>query len=103
MATVRDIAIIILAFESFVIGVALIFLTWQLYRLVKLLEQEIKPLVASLQDTAQTVQGTAHFVNESVVTPTVKVTAAAAAAKQTVRFLWKTKMGFARKGKEEVA
>jgi len=101
MGTVRDIAIIILAVESFFIGAALIFLTWQLYRLIKLLEQEIKPIVASFQDTADTVQGTAHFVNEAVVTPTVKVTSAVAAAKQTARFLWKTKMGFSKK--EEAA
>ncbi len=98
MGTVRDIAIIILAIESFFIGAALIFLTWQLYRLIKLLEQEIKPLISSLQDTAGTVQGTAHFVNEAVVTPTMKVTSTVSAAKQTARFLWKTKLGFAKKG-----
>ena len=44
LSAARDVAIILLAFESLVIGGLLVFLLFEIRRLVRLLEEEIKPL-----------------------------------------------------------
>ena len=71
-ATIRDIAIIIIAFQSIVIGGLLALLVWQIWRLVKTLQTEIKPIIQDTQTTVSTVRGTATFVSENVVNPVVK-------------------------------
>jgi len=73
MATVRDIAIIILAVESIVVGILLAVLTIQVYKLVKLLRKEVKPMLEATQDTVGTVRGTAAFLSEHLVSPVVNV------------------------------
>jgi len=71
-ATIRDIAIIIIAIQSIVIGVLLGVLVWQLWRLVKMLQNEVQPILKDAQDTVGTVRGTTTFVSEAVVNPVVK-------------------------------
>lgn len=83
----RDIAIIVLALESIVIGVALIVLAFQIYRLVKLIEQEVKPILESAQRTTQTVEGTASVIGESVVTPVAKAIGFTAAVREVIKVL----------------
>lgn len=73
LSTVRDGAIILLAIESLVIGGLLVLLVWQIWRLVRLLEKEIKPLLDSANDTVNTMRGTTTFVSENVVSPVVRV------------------------------
>ncbi len=87
MGVVRDIAIIILAVESIVIGVLLGLLVIQVIRLVKLLREEVLPILNSTQETVSTVRGTASFVSEHLVQPMVKVSSYAAGARQAVRTL----------------
>ena len=70
--TLRDVAIILLALESIVIGVMVVILILQMKRLTTLLEEEIKPLLVSINETVGTVRGTANFVSESVVSPTIQ-------------------------------
>jgi hypothetical protein len=71
-ATIRDIAIIIIAIQSIVIGVFLGLLVWQVWRLVKMLQTEVQPIIKDAQDTVNTVRGTTAFVSENVVNPVVK-------------------------------
>jgi hypothetical protein len=71
-ATIRDIAIIIIAIQSIVIGVFLGLLVWQVWRLVKMLQTEVQPIIKDAQDTVNTVRGTTAFVSETVVNPVVK-------------------------------
>ena len=73
MGIARDIAIIVLALESIVIGVLLAVLVIQVIRLVKLLREEVLPILNSTQETVSTVRGTASFVSDHVVQPVVKV------------------------------
>ena len=87
LEVVRDLAIVLLALESVVIGVLLCILLLQVRKLVKLLREEIKPLLDSANETAATVQGTAGFVSENVVQPVIKFKSYAAGAKQTLRTL----------------
>jgi len=67
MASVRDVAIIILAIESIVVGVLLAILTVQVSRLVKMLREEIQPMLEATQETVGTVRGTTTFLSEHLV------------------------------------
>ncbi len=73
METIRDIAIIILAVESIITGIVLIVLAWQVYRLTKTIREELKPLIQDVDETVRVVKGTATYVSEKVVAPTIKV------------------------------
>ena len=70
--TFRDIAIIALAFQSGLIGLALIVLIIQVARLVNMLEYEIKPILNNTVETVNTVRGTAFFMSDHVVSPMIK-------------------------------
>jgi predicted membrane-bound spermidine synthase len=79
-ATIRDIAIIIIAVQTIVIGVLIGILIWQIWRLIKMIQTEIKPVIEDAQDTVKTVRATALFVSDSVVEPTVKTSGKVAGA-----------------------
>ena len=71
-ATIRDIAIIIIAIQSIVIGVLIAVLIWQIWRLVKIVQTELKPIIEDTQATVNTVRGTATFVSHNVVEPVIQ-------------------------------
>ena len=87
LASVRDLAIILLALESFVIGIVLIVLVWELRNLAKLLREEIKPILESADETARTVRGTTSFVSETFVRPMIRVSGFASGVMQALRIL----------------
>ena len=70
---IRDIFIILVALESFVIGVALIVLVVQLASLINLLQNEVKPILKATTDTVNNLRGTAEFLGENVVEPVIKL------------------------------
>ena len=70
---IRDIFIIVVAFETLVIGVALIVLLVQLASLINLLQNEVRPILEATSETVRTVRGTAQFLGESVVEPVIKL------------------------------
>ena len=84
-ATIRDIAIIVLALESIVIGVLLVILTFQVWQLVRLLRDEVKPILESTQETVGTVRGTANFLGNHLINPVVRVAGYASGVRQAVR------------------
>ena len=94
-AVVRDIAIIVLALVTIIIGLFLVILIFQLQSLIALLRDEIKPILDSANKTASTVRGTTTFVSDAVVTPMIQVASLAAGVGQTLRTLAAT----GRKGK----
>ncbi|NLE76061.1 MAG: hypothetical protein GX605_04835 [Chloroflexi bacterium] len=87
MATARDIAIIILAVESIVIGALLIYLIFQVRSLIKLLQEEVRPIIDSTRQTVGTVRGTTAFLSETLVSPVVQVSGYVAGLRQMVRTL----------------
>lgn len=87
MAVVRDLAIILLAVESLVVGVVLIVLVWEVRNLAKLLREEIKPILESADETARTVRGTTVFVSENLVNPMVRASGFASGVMQALRIL----------------
>jgi hypothetical protein len=82
--TIRDVVIIIVAFEFMVIGLALVILIVQLARLVNLLQNEVRPIIDSASEAAYTLRGTARFLSDNLVAPVVKVNAAMAAARRAL-------------------
>jgi hypothetical protein len=91
VAVVRDLAIILLAVESLVIGVMLIILVWEIRNLAKLLREEIKPILDSADETARTVRGTTVFVSETFVNPMVRASSFMTGVMQALRILTRHK------------
>ncbi len=87
MADVRDVAIIVLAVESILIGIALVFLVFQINSLIRLLKEEIKPLLDSANETASTMRGTTKFISDKVVNPVISVTSTVSGAQQALKAL----------------
>jgi hypothetical protein len=85
--TVRDIFIIALAFESFVVGALLVFLLYQLIAVLRLLRDDIKPVIDSAQETMTTVKGTATFMSEQVTQPAIKASGYAAGIRRSISVL----------------
>lgn len=81
-ATARDIAIILLALESLIIGGLLIVLILQIRNLIHVLQDEVKPILDETRETVKTVKGTTSFVSDTVVTPIVNLTSVAAALRE---------------------
>lgn len=69
---IRDLFIIALALEACLFGIVLIIMLVMVIRLVNTLEFEIKPILQKTSDIASTAKGTAEFVSENVVQPTMK-------------------------------
>ncbi len=76
---IRDIAIVFVAVETFLIGLAVIVLIVQIQMLIQVLRDEVQPLLRSVNDTAATVRGTTQFVSHSVVSPVIKLSSTLAA------------------------
>ncbi len=73
-ATARDLAIIVLAMQALVVNILLGVLIWQVWRMVKLLNTEVKPILEDTQETIGTLRGTATFVSDNVVDPVMSTT-----------------------------
>jgi NADH:ubiquinone oxidoreductase subunit K len=80
-AVIRDIFIIALAFTSLIIGLLLLVLVFQLQSLIALLRNEIKPMLTNANQTVNTVRGTAVFVSDNLVKPTINVASFVAGVK----------------------
>jgi hypothetical protein len=72
-ANIRDIFIIFMAFESLVIGAALVVLIIQLASLINLLQNEVKPILKATDETVRTLRGTTAFLSENLVEPVIKL------------------------------
>jgi flagellar biogenesis protein FliO len=70
---IRDVFIIVVALESFVIGVAVIILIVQLASLINLLQNEVRPILTATNETVNNLRGTAEFLGENVVEPVIKL------------------------------
>ena len=89
--TVRDIFIILLGLEFMIIGIALVIMVIQLARLINMLNNEVRPILDSANEAANTMRGTARFLSDKLVAPVVKVNAGAAAVRRALDMLrfWK--------------
>lgn len=72
-SNIRDIFIIFMAFESLIIGAALVILVIQVASLTNLLQNEIKPILKATTDTVNNLRGTTEFLSENLVEPVIKL------------------------------
>jgi len=87
LTAVRDIAIVLLALESLVIGILLAVMLVQLRKLMRMLRDEIAPVLRSANDTVDTMRGTTHFLSQNLVEPAIKISSVSSGAWQAVRNL----------------
>jgi len=62
-----------MAFESLLIGAVLVILIIQLARLTNLLQNEIKPILDSTNETVSTLRGTTVFLSNNLSEPLIKL------------------------------
>jgi hypothetical protein len=72
-ANIRDIFIIFMAFESLIIGAALVVLIIQVASLINLLQNEVRPILQATTETVNTLRGTTEFLSENLVEPVIKL------------------------------
>lgn len=72
---IRDVFIIILAFEFILVVLALVALVLQVARLISTVEDEIKPILENTKETLETAKETAQFVGKNVTSPLVNTQA----------------------------
>jgi hypothetical protein len=82
---IRDVFIIFLALQSLVIGIAMVVLIVQLASLMNLLQNEIRPIINSTNETVNTLKGTAKFVSDNLAEPVIKINQYAAMLKRIVK------------------
>lgn len=73
VARIRDVFIIIMALESLIIGLILFVLIFQIARLINLVQNEIKPILDSTNETVSNLRGTTLFLSENLVEPVIKL------------------------------
>lgn len=97
--SLRDVSIIFLAITVIVLDVVLIFLMFQVIRLLEFLIVELKPVLDSVQETTSTVRGTATFVSDGVTSPMIDASSKAAGVKGSVSFVVGSVLGGFSKGR----
>ena len=83
---IRDIFIIFMAIEFLIIGVALVVMIIQLAALINLLQNEVKPILNSTNETVSTLKGTAKFLSDNMVEPVIKMNEYLAGFKKSDRY-----------------
>lgn len=84
---VRDIFIIFMALESLLIGVTLVILIIQIARLINLLQNEIKPILDTTNETVANLRGTTTFLSDNLVQPVIKLNTYMAGFSQAARVI----------------
>lgn len=87
----RDIFIILMALEALLIGLALIILMIQIARLTNLLENEVKPILDSTNETISNLRGTTKFLSDNLVAPVIKLNEVVAVFQRVTDILHITK------------
>lgn len=82
---IRDIFIIFMALESLLLGLVLVVLIIQLARLINLLQNEIKPILDSTNETMNTLRGTTTFLSDNLVEPVMKMNEYRAGVQQALK------------------
>lgn len=72
-AKIRDVFIIFMALQSMLTGLTLVVLMIQLARLINLLQNEIKPILDSTNETVSHLRGTTTFLSENLTEPVIRL------------------------------
>ncbi|HVP20396.1 MAG TPA: hypothetical protein VMS73_00895 [Anaerolineaceae bacterium] len=85
---IRDIFIIFLALESLITGAVLIILVVQISLLINLLQNEIKPILESTNETVNTLKGTTTFITNNLTEPVIRLNEYLAGLKKLLDLLF---------------
>lgn len=83
----RDIVIILMALEFLLLGLALLVLIVQIARLTALLENEIRPILDTTNETLNTLRGTTTFLSDNLVQPVIKANSSISAVRRAIDLL----------------
>lgn len=84
----RDIAIIVLVLETFVVTILMALIVLLFGRLVSTVQNAVTPIMDSAKRTVDTVQGTTTFVSDTLVAPLIGMAGFGSAIKGTVGALF---------------
>lgn len=98
LAAARDIAIIFLAILNIIV---LIILAILLYVLVRLVRDQLVPLLGSVRRTVNTVEGTTDYISRTAVTPIVRIAGLAVAASRFLEVI-RGRSGKKKRGKARI-
>ena len=84
---VRDIAIIVLVLETFVVTLLMALIVLLFGKLTSTIQDRVLPILESAQHTADAVKGTTTFVSDTLVAPLISMASFGSAVKGTVRAL----------------
>jgi hypothetical protein len=84
---IRDIFVILLGLELFLIGAAMVLLVLQATKLANMFQHEIKPVLDAANETMSTLRGTAIFLSDSFVEPVMKLSGTFASIRQAFEIL----------------
>lgn len=101
ISLLRDAAIVLVAFETLIIGALTVLLALQVQSLVGLVRDELRPMLEAVNDTVATVRGTTRFVSHHIVSPTIQVAGFLAGVRRVVGEIAALGKAVGRKEKEE--
>jgi glucan phosphoethanolaminetransferase (alkaline phosphatase superfamily) len=87
VSQIRDVFIVFLALQSLLIGLAMIILMVQLARLINLLQNEIRPIIDSTNETVSNLRGTTTFLSDNLVEPVIRLNEYLAGLNELLRML----------------
>jgi uncharacterized protein YoxC len=74
-----------------IIGIALVILVVQISLLINLLQNEIKPILETTNDTVNTLKGTTTFLSSNLLEPVIKMNEYLAGLKKLIDLLFVSK------------
>lgn len=84
---IRDIFIIFMALEALVIGVALVILIIQIAVLTNLIQNEVKPILETTNETVSTLKGTVRFLSDNLSEPVIVLNEYLSAVKKLLEII----------------
>jgi hypothetical protein len=87
LRALRDVLIVFLAFESIFVFILLAWLLLQVQSLVEYMNNEVKPILASVQESAATAKTTTVFLRDTFVDPVITAQSRIAGIRQGINTL----------------
>ena len=84
---IKDVLIIFLAILSFLASITFVVMLVQIARFVNLLQNEIKPIVESTNETISNLRGTTEFLGDHVAQPVISIAQYAAALRRFLELI----------------
>jgi hypothetical protein len=84
---IKNVFIIFLAVEMLVVGIAVVVLTVQVATLINLLQNEVRPMLESTNETINTLRGTTEFLGENLIEPIIQLNEYLASLKRMLELM----------------